>query len=105
MPVARTTGPTRCSCRIVPGPNALTSQGYDVRSILSTPVSPPAGTPREIVNILSAAAKKAAETDEFKTKTAAVSATPRYMGPDDLGSYWDEMEVELRGLIGMVRQP
>ncbi len=86
-----------------PDVKTLKSQGYNVRSILSIPVSLPAGTPKEIVNILSAAAKKAAETDEFKTKTAAVGATPRYMGPDELGAYWDEMEAELRALLEVVK--
>jgi len=93
------------STKFAPDVKTLKSQGYNVRSILSIPVSLPAGTPKEIVNILSAAAKKAAETDEFKTKTAAVGATQRYMGPDELGAYWDEMEVELRGLLEMVKQP
>ncbi len=86
-----------------PDVKTLKSQGYNVRSILSIPVSLPAGTPKEVVNILSAAAKKAAETDEFKTKTAAVGATPRYMGPDELGAYWDEMESELRAVLEMVK--
>jgi tripartite-type tricarboxylate transporter receptor subunit TctC len=91
--------------RFAPEVKTLKSMGYNVRSVLNLPVSLPAGTPREIVNILTAAAKKTVESDEFKQKAEAVGATPRYLNPEELGELWDEMEAELRTLLEMVKQP
>jgi tripartite-type tricarboxylate transporter receptor subunit TctC len=91
--------------RFAPDVKTLKSMGYDIRSVLNLPVSLPAGTPREIVNILTAAAKKTVESEEFKQKAEAVGATPRYLNPEELGELWDEMEAELRTLLEAVKQP
>jgi tripartite-type tricarboxylate transporter receptor subunit TctC len=91
--------------RFAPDVKTLKSMGYNIRSVLNLPVSLPAGTPREIVNILTAAAKKTVESEEFKQKAEAVGATPRYLNPEELGELWDEMEAELRTLLEAVKQP
>jgi tripartite-type tricarboxylate transporter receptor subunit TctC len=91
--------------RFAPDVKTLKSMGYNIRSVLNLPVSLPAGTPREIVNILTSAAKKTVESEEFKQKAEAVGATPRYLNPEELGELWDEMEAELRTLLEMVKQP
>ena len=87
-----------------PQVKTLQSQGYDVQSVISFTVSLPAGTPKPIVDIMAAAAKKAVETDEYKQKVRALGSTPRYLGPAELGAYWDDTEVQLRPLLELAKQ-
>ena len=87
-----------------PQVKTLQSQGYDVRSVISFTVSLPAGTPKPVVEIMAAAAKKAVETDEYKQKVRALGSSPRYMSPAELAAYWDQMEVELRPLLDLAKQ-
>lgn len=89
--------------KFAPEVKTLKSMGYNVRSILFLPVSLPAGVPKEIVNILTAAAKKTVESNEFKQKAEAVGADPDYMNPEEMGATWDELESELRSLLATVK--
>ena len=91
--------------RFAPEVKTLKSMGYNVRSVLNLPLSLPAGTPREVVNILTAAAKKTVESDEFKQKASAVGATPHYLNPEELGALWEEVEGDLRSILEMAKQP
>lgn len=77
----------------------LESQGYKVYSTSSRGWIAPAGTPREIVNKLSAALKKAMEDPEHKAKIEATSSELRYMDPDKMAAYWADMENQLKPLI------
>jgi tripartite-type tricarboxylate transporter receptor subunit TctC len=87
-----------------PDVKTLKSQGYDVNSVVTFAVSLPAGIPKEVLDILATATKKALETDEYKKKALAVRASPRYMGPDEFGAYWDQKEAEVKPLLDLARQ-
>jgi tripartite-type tricarboxylate transporter receptor subunit TctC len=52
----------------------------------------PAGTPREVVDILSAAMKKAMADPEHKKKMAEMNLTLKYMTPQEFDAYWTEYE-------------
>lgn len=50
-------------------------------------ISAPAGTPKEIVNILADSIKKAMEDSDFKKRFADRGLTQRYMGPEEYANY------------------
>jgi tripartite-type tricarboxylate transporter receptor subunit TctC len=64
-----------------------------------TGVSAPKGTPRPIVDVLSAAIKKAVESDEAKKKLGGVALIGRYMGPDEFTAYWKDFEKTIEPLV------
>jgi tripartite-type tricarboxylate transporter receptor subunit TctC len=64
-----------------------------------TGVSAPKGTPRPVVDVVSAAIKKAVESDEAKKKLAGVALIGRYMGPDEFAAYWKDFERTIEPLV------
>jgi tripartite-type tricarboxylate transporter receptor subunit TctC len=65
----------------------------------------PAGTPREIVDLLGREIKKITERDEFKARVEKTGATMSYMGPDELGKYTAEQVTRWAGIIGKLNIP
>lgn len=83
----------------MPGVKTLEAQGYKVNLVSTHGLVVPAGTPKEIVGILSAATKKALDTDEMNRKLAEIGVAPRYLDPAQLAALWAEDEVKLAKLI------
>lgn len=83
----------------LPGVPTLESQGYKIYFGSSRGLSAPAGTPKEIVNILSAAIKRAMETEEFTKKVTDMGNTLRYMPADQYAKFWDDMEAVVKPLV------
>jgi tripartite-type tricarboxylate transporter receptor subunit TctC len=65
----------------------------------------PAGTPREIVDLLGREIKKITERDEFKARVEKTGATMSYMGPDELGKYTAEQVTRWAGIIEKLNIP
>ena len=85
--------------KFYPGITTLESQGYKVYSTSSRGWVAPAGTPKEIVNKLSAALKKAMEDPDHQQKIEATTSELRYMDPDQMSTYWADMEAQYKPLI------
>jgi tripartite-type tricarboxylate transporter receptor subunit TctC len=85
--------------KVFPGVKTLEAHGYNVHAPVSGGISVPAGTPREIVDILSAATKRVVESADFKSKMGDLSRTTRYMNPDQYAVYWDQVEKERKPII------
>lgn len=85
--------------KVFTGVKTLEAHGYKVYAPVSGGISVPAGTPREIVDILSAAIKRVVESADFKGKMDELSRTTRYMNPDQFAAYWDQVEKERRPII------
>lgn len=83
----------------LPGVKTAEAQGYKLYNQQSRGWSVPTGTPREIVDILSLATKRAMETDEHKKSMEEQGLELRYMDPDQFGAYWDQMEAEVQPLM------
>ncbi len=83
----------------LPGVKTMRQQGYDFTNELYRGILAPAGTPKEIVNILTTAIKKAMESEEHKSRTQASLATERYMTPEELESFWVRQETLLADMI------
>ena len=79
-------------------------QGYKLYSSSSRGFAAPAGTPKEIVDILSGAIKKVVATEEHKKKMADMGLTLRYMDPAQYAKYWDEYEATLKELLPLTKE-
>ena len=83
----------------LPEVKTLESQGYPVYMATARILSAPAGTPKEIVDILSGSIKKAMDSDEHKKKAAEVALSLNYMSPADTEKFWAQMEEQVKPLM------
>ncbi|MHB1160277.1 MAG: tripartite tricarboxylate transporter substrate binding protein [Chloroflexota bacterium] len=83
----------------LPDVKTFESQGYQVNNTYSIGLSAPAGTSKEIVDVLAAAIKKATENNDFRTRAAQSAMEPDFMGPEQYDAYWTKYENEIRPLI------
>lgn len=79
------------------------SQGYKVSSVTDMGMAAPAGTPKEIVDILSAAVKKVTESDEFKKKSLDIAMNPNFMDSAQYSKYWDTIDEFAAPLVKQYR--
>jgi len=87
-----------------PSVKTFEAQGYRLYGSSSRGFSAPAGTPKEIVNILSGAIKKAVATDEHKKRMKEMGLTLRYLDPTQYTKYWDEYEATLKELLPLTKE-
>jgi len=87
-----------------PGVKTFEAQGYKLISSSSRGFSAPAGTPEEIVNILSDAIKKAVATDEHRKRMKEMGLTLRYLDPAQYAKYWDEYETTIKELLPLTKE-
>ena len=90
--------------RFLPGVKTAESQGYKAYMSVVGALSAPAGIPREVTSILSAAAKKAIESDEHKKMMADSGFEARYRGPEEFATLWAESEVQLKPLVELAKR-
>jgi tripartite-type tricarboxylate transporter receptor subunit TctC len=83
-----------------PDAPTLEEQGYkDYTWYNLTGLAVPKGTPRAIVDILSAAVKKTVDNEEAKKKLDGVALVGYFMGPDEFSAHWKEAEKIIEPLI------
>jgi tripartite-type tricarboxylate transporter receptor subunit TctC len=85
--------------KLYPGVPTMESQGYPMQELSTRAVLAPAGTPKDIVETVSAAIKKAMETEAHKKKADDLGMSLRYMGPDELDAYWTKIEASTKELM------
>lgn len=90
--------------KFFPGVKPLEAQGYKVQASTVGGISVPAQTPREIVDILSAAAKKAMETEEHKKRMDAMGYSQYYSDADQYSKLWDELEAQIAPLMRLAKE-
>ena len=83
----------------IPGVKTLESQGFPVNMSTYRILSAPAGTPKEIVDVLAAAMKKATESADHQAKMKEVGLSLRYMDPVACETLWANMESEVQPLV------
>lgn len=83
------------------GVPTLESVGYKTFSYVSRGISVPSGTPAPVVAKLSAAVQKAMTSEEHQAKLKEMNMTPRYMSPQEMAAFWDEVEVQTKPLMVM----
>lgn len=90
----------------LPGVKTMESMGYgkvyDYASVIG--MSAPAGTPKEVIAILSAALKTATDTPDVKAKLTDLGYTVNYMDPQQYSTFWASQEEILKPLVDEARQ-
>jgi putative tricarboxylic transport membrane protein len=84
---------------LVPDAKTAEEQGYKVYYGSSRGWAVPAGAPREIVEIINAAVRRAAENAEVKQRMENAGLALRYMSTEDYTKYWEDMEGLTRQLL------
>ena len=87
-----------------PGAPTMVSQGYKVVMGAAHFAAAPAGTPREIVDLLSKAIKKVSDSEEFKSRLKSVGLKPSYKDPEQLSSYWAQLEADVSSIIDLAKE-
>ncbi|MHB1162333.1 MAG: tripartite tricarboxylate transporter substrate binding protein [Chloroflexota bacterium] len=85
--------------KFLTGVPTLESQGVKLYADSSRGFSAPAGTPKEVITILAAAMKKAAESPEYQTKMDEQGVYATYMAPDEYAKYYDDYESRIKPLV------
>ena len=83
----------------LPGVPTAKSQGMDVKSSSNRGFVVPAGTPKAVIETLSAAFKKAIESPEHQELLAKLGQKSTYMNSQELATYWDVMEAGIKPLL------
>lgn len=83
----------------LPGAKTLAAQGVPLEFASSRGLVAPAGTSKKVVDALSAAIRATINTDDHKSRMAAMGQTLRYMGPDEFSTYWATMETQTGPLM------
>lgn len=85
--------------KYLPDVRTAEAQGYRVYRSAIGGVSAPAGIPKEVVDVLSAAAQKAMSTSEHLTKMDNLGFTPQPMAAEQFAATWIEQEQQLKPLM------
>ncbi len=83
----------------LPGVKTFEAQGYPVVSTSPVGISAPAGTPKEIVDIIAASMKKATSAPEFKGKMTELGYMTLTPDPKEYASFWDNAEAQIKPLM------
>jgi tripartite-type tricarboxylate transporter receptor subunit TctC len=88
----------------LPDVPTMKSQGYDVISVSGGGIVAPAGTPMDVVNILSSAMKKVIESDEHKKDLDKYGGIAHhYMNPQEYEAFWIETERRMEPVLKVIR--
>lgn len=84
---------------VMPGLTTMEDQGYPGYFGLTRVWFVPAGTPKEVVNTLAAAFKQSYEVPEHQKKMADNGQMLKYIGPEEMVKFWDDMEKFVAPLV------
>ena len=87
-----------------PGVKTFEAQGYKLYNSSSRGFAAPAGTPKEVIDILSGAIKKVVATEDHKKRMADMGLTIRYLDPAQYSKYWSEYEAMLKELLPLTKE-
>jgi len=87
-----------------PGVKTFAEQGYKLYNAASRGFAAPAGTPKEVVDILSRAIGKVVATEDHKKRMADMGLTLRYMDAAQYAKYWSECEAVFQELLPLTKQ-
>jgi tripartite-type tricarboxylate transporter receptor subunit TctC len=88
---------------MMPDAPTMKSLGYDVVDVSNAGVVAPAGTPQDVVDVLSRAMKTVIESPEHQQKIHGISMNPAYLGPADFTQVWIDIEARLRPIFAGLR--
>ena len=77
---------------LLPGVKTFDAQGYKINAPAYYFLTAPAGTPKNVIDVISTAVKKAVSSDEYKKRLAEVGGEAKYMDPVEITTFWAERE-------------
>ncbi len=89
--------------KLLPGVKTFASQGFNVVMPLTRGVVAPAGTPKEVVEILAASMKKATQDPEYIKKSEDTGQGIRFIGTEDFQKHWASLEQPAKDTIEEVQ--
>ena len=91
--------------RFYPGEKTFEEQtGIKLYSSSSRGVSAPAGVPKDTMDVLTTAFKKAWDNPDHQKAMADSALSVRYLSPDEMDKYWAEVEAQLPALMEDARK-
>lgn len=87
-----------------PGVKTFEAQGYKIYNSSSRGYVLPAGTPREVVQILGAAIKKVIASEEHRKRMADMTLKLKYLDAAEFTKYWDEYEATVVELMKLAKE-
>jgi tripartite-type tricarboxylate transporter receptor subunit TctC len=89
----------------MPDVPTMRSQGYDVIAVSETGVVAPAGTPPNVVTVLSNAMRAVIATPEHQEKLRAMALTPAYLDASGFEKVWVDAENRVKPILASLRSP
>lgn len=90
--------------KFLPDAKTVESQGYKMYFATNRVFSVPVGTPKDVVDTLSNAIKKAMEAEDHKKRLDEAGMTARFMETVAVSTLWEDMEKEIAPLIPLAKQ-
>lgn len=90
--------------KFMPDAATFESQGYPIKSYNAFGWILPAGVPKDVVDVLSASFKKTADNPEFKKRMEEAGLDVDFMGPAQMATFWDDLEVSIKPLMEAAKQ-
>ncbi len=90
--------------KLYPGVPTMASQGYPMEELSVRAVLAPAGVPKNAVDTLSGAIKKAMSSDSQQKKADDLGMSLRYMDSAELEAYWEKLEANTKDLMARAAQ-
>ncbi len=87
----------------LPGVKTLEAQGYKVYFPALYGFLAPAGTPKEIVGVLTNAIKKTVDNPDLQKKLQETGMIPKYLTPDEYSALWTEIEEFMKPAIELAK--
>jgi tripartite-type tricarboxylate transporter receptor subunit TctC len=87
----------------MPDVPTIRSQGYDVIAVSETGIVAPAGTPPDVVAVLTNAIKTVIENPEHQKKLRSMALTPAYLDPAGFTKVWIDAETRLKPVMASLR--
>lgn len=85
--------------KYMPDVRTFEEQGYKLYGGVIRAISLPAGVPKEVLDILTSATKKAMEDPEHVKKMDDMRQPVTFVGPEEFSKRWDEAEAQLRPAV------
>ncbi len=88
----------------IPDVKTAESQGYALTAYNTRGWAAPGGTPKEVVDVLSNAIKRAATTPEMKKKMDEMGLASSFMDAAQFSAFWDKNDADLKPLVEQAKQ-
>ena len=87
----------------MPDAPTMRSQGYDVIAISITGIVAPAGTPPDVVSVLTKAMQTVIASPDHQAKLRSMALTPAYLDPAGLTKVWIDAENRVKPVLASLR--